>query len=63
MSHTIAVVAKLVNAVVVESSPESLGGKVQDTRKNPHVIDVGFEQELPVSYLCIMWMVISTIQH
>jgi len=63
ISHTIAVVARPVNVVDVASSPENLDGNLQVTRKNPHVIDVGFEQDLPVSCWYIMWMEISITQH
>ena len=63
MSHTIAVGVKLANAEVEESSPENHVGNQQDTRKNPHVIDAGFEQDLPVNYWCITLMEISIILH
>jgi len=56
MSHTIAADVRLVNVVGAASSPENHVGKVQGTRKNPHVIDVGSRQELPVSYWYITWM-------
>jgi hypothetical protein len=46
-----------------ESSPESHVGKVQDIRKNPHVIDADSEQDLPVNCWCIMWTEISTMFH
>jgi hypothetical protein len=52
---------RLVNARAKESSLGSLDGKVQGTRKNPHVIDAGLKQDLPVSYWCIMLMEISTM--
>jgi hypothetical protein len=61
MSHTIAVDARLANAGVEESSLENHVGNQQDTRKNPHVTDAGFEQDLPVSCWFITLMVISTI--
>jgi hypothetical protein len=61
MSHTTAVGAKLANVEVVASKPENLVGNQQDTRKNPHVIDAGFEQDLPVNCWCITLMEISTI--
>jgi hypothetical protein len=52
---------KLANAKAKESSLENRVGSQQDTRKNLHVIDAGFEQDLPVSCWCIMLMVISTM--
>jgi hypothetical protein len=61
MSHTTAVGAKLASAGVEESSLENQDGNQQDTRKNPHVIDAGFEQDLPVNYWCITLMEISTM--
>jgi hypothetical protein len=63
MSHTTAVGAKLANVEVVASKPENLVGNQQDTRKNPHVIDAGFEQDLPVNCWCITLMEISTMLH
>jgi hypothetical protein len=61
MSHTIAVDAKLVNVEDGVLNPESHGGNLQDTRKNPHVTVVGSKHDWPASYWCIMWMVISTM--
>lgn len=61
MSHTTAAAVRLANAAAAESNPENQDGNQQATRKNPHVIDAGFEQGLPVSYWCITLMVISTI--
>jgi hypothetical protein len=52
---------KLANAKAKESSLENHVGNQQGTRKNPHVIDAGFEQDLPVSCWYIMLMVISTM--
>jgi hypothetical protein len=52
---------KLANAEVVVSNPENHGGNLQDTRKNPHVTDADFEQDLPVNCWCITLMVISTM--
>jgi hypothetical protein len=60
MPHTIAVDARLANAGDEESTPENRVGNPQDTRKNPHVIDAGFEQDLPVSCWFITLTVIST---
>ena len=60
MSLTIAVDVKLVNDEVVESNPGNRVGNQQGIRKNPHVIDAGFEQDLPVSYWCITLTEIST---
>jgi hypothetical protein len=45
MSHTIAADVKLANAEAVVLNLESLAGNPQGTRKNPHVIDAGFEQD------------------
>jgi hypothetical protein len=59
MSHTIEADVKHVNAKTKESNQENRDGSPQATRKNPHVIDAGFEQDLPVSYWYIMWMEIS----
>jgi hypothetical protein len=61
MSHTTAVDVRLASAKVVGSNLENPDGKVQVTRKNPHVIDAGFEQDLLVSYWCITLMAISTM--
>ena len=63
MSHITAVDVKLANAEDVVSNPENRVGNQQDTRKNPHVIDAGFEPDLPVSCWCITLMVISTAMH
>jgi hypothetical protein len=63
MLPTIAVDVKLVNAKVEELNLENLDGSQKDTRKNPHVTDVGFEQDLPVNYWCITLMEISIILH
>jgi len=54
---------KLANEKEKVSSLENHVGNPQDTRKNPHVIDVGSKQELPVSYWYIMWMEISITLH
>jgi hypothetical protein len=48
--HTTAVDVRLVNAKAAVSSPGNLVGNLQGTRKNPHVIDAGFEQDLLVNY-------------
>jgi hypothetical protein len=61
MSHTIAVDAKHASVKAKESSPENHDGNPQDTRKNPHVIDAGFEQDLPVSCWYITLTEISTM--
>jgi hypothetical protein len=61
MLPTIEVDVRLANAGTKASSPENRDGNQQDIRKNPHVIDAGFEQDLPVSYWCITLMVISTM--
>ena len=61
MSHITAVDVKLANAEDVVSNPENRVGNQQDTRKNPHVIDAGFEQGLLVSYWCITLTVILTM--
>lgn len=63
MLYTIVVVVRLANAEAKASSLENLGGNQQGIRKNPHVIDAGFGQDLPVNYWCIMWMGISTTPH
>jgi hypothetical protein len=54
MSHTIAADVKLASAKTKESNLENHVGNPQGIRKNPHVIDAGFEQDFPASYWCIM---------
>ena len=61
MSPTIAAAVRLVNAEGVELNLENHAGNLQDTRKNPHVIDAGFEQDLPVNCWYITLTVISTM--
>jgi hypothetical protein len=61
MSPTIAAAVRLVNAEGEESNLENHAGNLQDTRKNPHVIDAGFEQDLPVNCWYITLTVISTM--
>ena len=39
----------LVLDVAENKSPQLLGGKLQDTRKNPHVIDAGFGPTITVN--------------
>jgi hypothetical protein len=50
MPHITALVVKLANARTKELNPENRAGNPQGTRKNPHVIDAGFEQDLLVNY-------------
>jgi hypothetical protein len=50
-----------VSEKAVESSRQNHNGSWLDTRKNPHVIDVGLEPSLRLSCWCIMQMVIYTI--
>ena len=45
------------------SNHQCHAGKVEATKKNHNVIVADFEQDLPVSCWCIMWMEISTILH
>jgi 7,8-dihydro-6-hydroxymethylpterin-pyrophosphokinase len=45
MSLTIAADVRLVNVVDVALNLENHAGKVRGTRKNPHVIDVGFGRD------------------
>jgi len=52
---------RLANAGDEESNPENHVGSQQDTRKNPHVIDAGFEQNILASYWYFMLTGISTI--
>ena len=61
MPHITVVVVRLANAGVEQSSLENLGGNLRDTRKNPHVIDAGLEQDLPVNCWYITLTVISTM--
>jgi hypothetical protein len=61
MSRTIAVDVKRANARAEASSLENHVGNQQATRKNPHAIDAGSKPGWPVSYWCIMLMVISTM--
>jgi len=55
--------AVCVSAKVKKSNHQYPAGLVGVTRKNPHVTDAGSKQDLSVNCWCIMWMVISTIQH
>ena len=59
MSDTIAVDVKLVSVEDAELNLESHVGNLQALRKNPHVIDADFEQDLAVSCWYITLMVIS----
>jgi hypothetical protein len=63
MSHTIAAGVRLASDEEKVSNLENRGGSLTATRKNPHVIDAGSRQDLPVSYWFIMWTEISTTQH
>jgi hypothetical protein len=63
MLPTIEVDVRVVNVEDVVSKLESRAGSQQGIRKNPHVIDAGSKQDLPVSYWCITLMEISTILH
>jgi hypothetical protein len=56
MSHITAVDVRVANVEVEELNLENHVGNQQDTRKNPHVIDAGLKQDLPVNYWCIMLM-------
>jgi hypothetical protein len=40
---------KVANEKTKVSSPENLDGDLLGTRKNPHVIDVGLRQSIPVN--------------
>jgi hypothetical protein len=52
----IAVVAEVVLAETRKLRYLTLDGKLLDIRKNPHVIDVGSNQDIVFSYWFIMWM-------
>jgi hypothetical protein len=51
---------RVANEKTKVSSLENLVGELQDTRKNPHVIDVGLRQNIPVSCWYYMLTAIST---
>lgn len=53
---TIAVVVTCVLDKTKKSSRLDLGGLQPATRKNPHVIDVGFGPGITLSWQCITWM-------
>jgi hypothetical protein len=57
---TIEVAAKYASRRTKRSSRLCQGGKQQATRKNPHVIDVGLEQDTQRNYRCFMLMAICT---
>jgi hypothetical protein len=61
MTEYIIVVSVItVSERAVELRRQNPNGSWLDTRKNPHVIDVGSEPSLQLSCWCITWMVIYT---
>jgi hypothetical protein len=59
-SHTIAVAAKHASRKTKKSSHQCQDGNQQDTRKNPHAIDVGSGLDIQHSYRYFISMAICT---
>jgi hypothetical protein len=58
--HTIEIGVDNVLLKIVVLSHQSLGGSLQVTRKNLHVIVVDLDQGMPVNHWYIMLMAINT---